>query len=102
MMTEEATPLQEVMESTTPPSEHLVSWGIHQIIVRHCIIIFSFKTPCHFLMNHVRMANFLSNFNKFIKNPILIAISSNFLCNISTCICIRKCNKKEEISSSDF
>ena len=27
---------------------------------------------------------------KFLKNPILIGISSNFLHNISTCICIRK------------
>ena len=32
---------------------------------------------------------------KFIKNPILIGISSNFLHNISTCICIRKIIKLE-------
>ena len=36
------------------------------------------------------------------KNPILIGISSNFLHNISTCICIRKCNKNGEFSTSRF
>ena len=39
------------------------------------------------------LTQFLSNFNKFVKNLILIGISSNFIFNISTCICIRKCNK---------
>ena len=38
----------------------------------------------------------------FMKNPILIGISSNFLHNISTCICIRKCNKNEEFSPNHF
>ena len=33
---------------------------------------------------------------KFIKNPILIGISSKFLHNTSTCIYIRKCNKNGE------
>ena len=33
---------------------------------------------------------------KFVKNPILIGISLNFLHNIRTCICIRKCNKNAE------
>ena len=46
------------------------------------------------------LARFLSNFKKFIKNPILIRISSNFLHNISTCICIRKFNKNVEFSPS--
>ena len=36
------------------------------------------------------------------KNPSLIALSSKFLHNIKTCICIRKCNKNEEFSPSDF
>ena len=36
------------------------------------------------------------------KNPILIGISSNFLHNISTCICIRKCYKNGEFSRFHF
>ena len=32
------------------------------------------------------LTQFLSNFKKFVKNTILIGISSNFLGNISTCI----------------
>ena len=32
---------------------------------------------------------------KFVKNPILIRISSNFLCNTRKCICIRKNYKME-------
>ena len=47
------------------------------------------------------LAQFLSNL-KFVKNPIFIGISSNFLHNISTCICIRKCNKNGEFSPSQF
>ena len=39
---------------------------------------------------------------KFIKNPILIRISSKFLHNISTCICIRKNYKNGEFSPSHF
>ena len=39
---------------------------------------------------------------KFVKNPILIGISSDFQHNISTCISIRKCNKNEEFSPSHF
>ena len=37
-----------------------------------------------------------------IKNPILIRISSNLIHNISTCICIRKCNKNGEFSTCHF
>ena len=37
---------------------------------------------------------------KFIKNPIFIGISSNFLHNIRTCICIRKNYKNGEFSPS--
>ena len=37
----------------------------------------------------------LKNFKIDLKNPILIRISSNFLNNISTCICIRKIIKME-------
>ena len=43
-------------------------------------------------------ARFWSNF----KNSILIGISSKFLCNISTCICIRKNYKNGEFSPSQF
>ena len=39
---------------------------------------------------------------KIHKNPILIGISSNFLHTISTCICIRKCNKNGEFSPFHF
>ena len=41
------------------------------------------------------LARFLSYLKKFVKNLILIGISSNFLRNISTCICIRKNYKME-------
>ena len=44
----------------------------------------------------------LEQIKKFIKNPILIGISSNFLHNISTCICIRKNYKNGEFSPSHF
>ena len=43
------------------------------------------------------LPKFLSNFKKFTKNPNLIGITSNFLCNIRTCICIRKKIIKMEI-----
>ena len=48
------------------------------------------------------LGQFLSNYKKFIKNPILIRISSNFLHNIRTCICIRKNYKNGESSPSHF
>ena len=44
----------------------------------------------------------LEQLYKFIKDPILIGISSNFLHNISTCICIRKNYKNGEFSPSHF
>ena len=48
------------------------------------------------------LAQFLNNFKKFIKNPILIGIRSNFLHNISTCICTRNCNKNGEFPQFRF
>ena len=48
------------------------------------------------------LARFWSNFKKFVKNLILIKMSSNFLHNISTCICIRKNYKNGEFSPSHF
>ena len=45
------------------------------------------------------LARFLS---KFIKNPILIGISSNLINNIRTCICMRKNYKNGEFSPSHF
>ena len=48
------------------------------------------------------LAQFWSNFKKFVKNKYLIGISSNFLHNISTCICIRKKYKNEELSPFQF
>ena len=38
----------------------------------------------------------------FLKNPNLIGISSKFLHNISTCICIRKNYKNGKLSPFDF
>ena len=57
------------------------------------------KTMCY---STGTLAQFLSNFKKFIKNPILIGISSNFKHNISTCICIRKNYKNKESSPCHF
>ena len=48
------------------------------------------------------LTRFLSNFRKFVKNPILIGISLNFLHSLSTCICIRKKYKNEEFSTFHF
>ena len=39
---------------------------------------------------------------KIVKNPNVIGISSNFLHNISTCICIRKKYKNGEFSTFHF
>ena len=39
---------------------------------------------------------------KFIKNPNLIGMSSNFLNKIKTCTCIRKNYKNGELSPSHF
>ena len=47
-------------------------------------------------------ANFSATVKKFIKNPILNRIGSNFLHNIRTCMCIRKNYKKGEFSPSHF
>ena len=44
----------------------------------------------------------LEQLKKFIKNPIFIGMSSKFLYNISTCICIRKNYKNGEFSPSHF
>ena len=44
----------------------------------------------------------LEQLKKFVKNPIPIGISSNFLHNIRTCICIRKNYKNEEFSPNHF
>ena len=48
------------------------------------------------------LTRFLSNFKNSLKNPILIGISSNFLNNIRTCICIRKNYKNGEFSPCQF
>ena len=40
--------------------------------------------------------------SKFIKNPNLIGMSSNFLNKIKTCICIRKNYKNCKFSPSHF
>ena len=51
---------------------------------------------------YIHVARFLSNFKNSLKNPILIGISSKFLHNISTCICIRKKYKNGEFSPFQF
>ena len=51
--------------------------------------------PCDF-------GRILEQLLKFIKNPILIGISSNLKNNIRTCICIRKNYENGEISPSHF
>ena len=48
------------------------------------------------------LTRFSSNFKNFVKNQILIGMSSNFLHNISTCICIRKNYKNGEFSPFQF
>ena len=48
------------------------------------------------------LARFWSNYKKFIKNPILFGFSSNFVYNISTCICIRKYYKNGGFSPFHF
>ena len=58
----------------------------------------SFLDPFHQLGS----LNYSYREEKLVKNPILIGISSNFLHNISTCICIRKNYKNGEFSPSHF
>ena len=79
MMTEEATPLQDVLESATPPSDHLLSWGIHQIIVRICHTLSS--SPLSFQ----KSISFLSNDCSLVHNNI--AIHSVFVDAAGTCVC---------------
>ena len=93
-----------------PISIRISSNFLHNI--RTCICIRkNYKngqfSPSHFWRNTLyystgSLARFLSNFKKFIKNPILIRISSNFLHNIRTCICIRKNYKNGQFSPSHF
>ena len=66
------------------------------------LVIFDEIWPKTLYYSTWSLAQFLSNFKKFIKKPILIGISSNLLHNISTCICMRKCNKNGEFSPSHF
>ena len=48
------------------------------------------------------LARFLSNFKNFFKNLILIGMNSKILCNIRTCICIKKNYENGEFSPSHF
>ena len=66
------------------------------------LVIFDEIWPMTLYYSTGSLARFWSNLKKFVKNPILIRISSNFLHNISTCICIRKNYKNGEFSPSDF
>ena len=66
------------------------------------LAIFAKIWPITLYYNTGTLVLFLSKFKIQKKNPILIGISSNFLLHISTCICIRKCNKNEKFSPSHF
>ena len=48
------------------------------------------------------LTRFWSNFKKFVKNPNLVGISSNFINNISTCMCMKKNYKNGEFSTFNF
>ena len=48
------------------------------------------------------LENWVETGHPKLKNPILIGISSNFLHNISTCICIRKNYKNGKFSPNHF
>ena len=66
------------------------------------LVIYDEILPMTLYYSTGSLARFWSNVKKFVKNPILIRISSNFLHNISTCICIRKNYKNVEFSPSHF
>ena len=66
------------------------------------LVIFAKIWPMTLYYSTGALTRFWSNFKKFVKNPILIGISSNFLHNISTCIHIRKNYKNGEFSPSHF
>ena len=66
------------------------------------LVIFAKIWPMTMYYSTRALTRFWSNFKKFVKNPILIGINSNFLHNISTCICIRKNYKNGEFSPSHF
>ena len=66
------------------------------------LVIFGEIWPTTLYYSTGTLTRFLSNFKKFVKNPILIRISSNLLHSIKTCICIRKNYKNEEFSPSHF
>ena len=66
------------------------------------LVIFGEIWPKTLYYSTGTFAQFLRNLKKFVKNPILIGISSNFIHNISTCICIRKKYKNAEFSPFQF
>ena len=59
------------------------------------IVIFGEIWPMSLYYSTGHLVRFWSNFKKFVKNPILIGISSKLKNNIRTCICIRKNIKME-------
>ena len=66
------------------------------------LVIFAKIWPMTLYYSTGTLTRYLSSFKIFKKNPTLIGISSKFLCNIRTCICIRKNYKNEEFSPSHF
>ena len=82
----------------------MMIYNIRNVIKMENSLLFIFDEiwPVTMYYSTGTLAQFLSNLKKFVKNPNLIGISSNFLHNISTCICIRKCNKNGEFSPFHF
>ena len=71
-------------------------------MVNSLLVIFDEIWPKTLYYSTVSLARFWSNFKIFFKNPNLIGMSSKFLHNISTCICIRKKYKNGKFSHIDF
>ena len=65
------------------------------------LVIFDEIWPMTLYYGTRSLARFWSTL-KIVKNPIVIRVSSNFLHNISTCICIRKNYKNEEFPVAIF
>ena len=60
------------------------------------------KTMYYSTGTFTRFYSILEQIKKFVKNPNLFGINSNFLHNIRTCICIRKKYKNGEFSPFHF
>ena len=66
------------------------------------LVIFDEIRPKSLYYSTGTFGQLLSKYKKFIKNPILNRIGSNFLHNIRTCIYIRKKYKNVQFSPRHF